>query len=825
MTVAAAAASLQPLIGTVERSQLLGPDHLMDFRQWCVASPSATPEDAAAWLIDQGWTTRWQAQQLVAGHHSFFLRHYKLVSRLGGGGMGTVFQAIDDRTGRLVAVKVIRKSAMQRPNAIERFKREIVALSKLRHPNIVAAYEAGQLGQYHYLVMEYIEGRDIGYWVAKLKRLPIEMACEIARQSALGLDHAHKLGFLHRDIKPSNLIAVRKTDGLLDVRILDFGLARAYEGNPDEARVTRTGQIVGTVDYLAPEQAQGSSKVDGRSDVYALGVTLFEMISGRTPFTGDSMMARLVARVMEPAPPLSAFVPEAPPALVDAIAKALAFRPDDRFASAGEFAEALGQVKLGAAADAAKASASTAAMSAVSAIETTATQDRTPESAAPVYDEFQQALADKAKGSSDSQTFAIPQWIQKRRYWIAAAAGFALVALIIVMVVAGRKPAAATPSEAGVVANQPDPKLERLGRDASALRERPDAARIQQLWKDLWALTTEQQSPATRTAAREMTATAPHPLEGTFSSGEEQRTVYKPGFLESWGAGKRIKKLAFSPDGRTLASLGGNAIHLHDLIADATSELTTDDLSSPVCLAFSPSGDLLAVGAQDGSIHLFEMNRREWLRFFSGPGAASTVAFLQDGAHVVSTHSHNKVVLWTLTSGQPIERSFDVPHAPITLSIIPRGDSVLLGSWDGRTTVLDLKTGTQETNHPFKTPVVGAEYPPDGNQVFALGAEGICWAIDGAKYTQCWSFTATTSAAKWVGGWSSPWVQRLLVLSAGGEIQLRSWKTGAIEWKRDLLPGVRQANAFAVTPDGRFAAVQAGDGSIELVKLPPITTH
>src|SRR5262245_19537966 len=124
MTVVTAGATLQPLTATIERSQLLGPGHLAEFRSWCSEHPSAPPADASAWHTVHTLTTRWQSQQRVAVLHSFFLLHYKLVSRLGGGGMGTVFQAIDDRNGRLVAVKVIRKSAMQRANTIERFKRE-----------------------------------------------------------------------------------------------------------------------------------------------------------------------------------------------------------------------------------------------------------------------------------------------------------------------------------------------------------------------------------------------------------------------------------------------------------------------------------------------------------------------------------------------------------------------------------------------------------------------------------------------------------------------------------------------------------------------------
>jgi serine/threonine protein kinase len=826
MTVASTV-SLRPLTTALERSQLLGPSHLAEFHAWRSTHPESDGEAAALWLVDQGWVTRWQAQQLLSGQHSFFLRHYKLVSRLGGGGMGTVFQAIDDRTGRLVAVKVIRKSAMQRPNVIERFKREVTALGKLRHPNIVAAYEAGQLGAYHYLVMEYIEGRDVGHWVSKLKRLPIDMACEIARQAALGLEHAHRLGFIHRDIKPSNLIAVRKSDGGLDVRVLDFGLARTYEGGGDEARVTRTGQIVGTVDYLAPEQAQGSKTIDGRSDVYSLGVTLFEMIAGRPPFTGDSMMARLVARVMSPAPSLSEFVPGAPSAIVEAVAKALAFEPGARFATAGEFASALEKARVATTTEisAKEAAATTAAMTAVGAVEVgDAAKVRTPESLAPVYDEFQQALSEKARSSTHSTTLsALPVWVRRHRYWIVGFIGFSLLAAMGVAIGrAGARPA--SPTENTAAPSAVDPAVQRLMREVAALRERPNATRIQQVWNEIWCLTASARPQPIHSAARKLSMTAPHPLESTFHEGQEQRTVYKPGFFQ-FGLAKATKKLAFAPDGRTLASIGEGVVVLHDLIADASDELKTDVACLPSCLAFDQGGALLAVGCQDGSIHLWDMNRREHVRSLSGKDYASHVAFLDDGSKLVSTHRSNRAFLWTLSGGsEPTSQDFRLPHPPLTLSLLPGTESIVVGSHDGRTTVVDLKTGATETNHPFQTSIVAVEYSPDGKQVAVFGSEAVCWRIDGVEFAQQWS-VPIDAKSKWVGAWSSPWVERLVSLSSTGRLQSRSWKTGAPEWERETLARFQQACAFAVSPDGRFAAVQVHSGGIELVRLPPLAAQ
>lgn len=815
MTAVAADVSLRQFTSTVELSHLLGEEHIAEFHSWCNEHPAAAAVDAAHWLIEQGWTTRWQGQQLVAGHHSFFLRHYKLVSRLGGGGMGTVFQAIDDRTGRLVAVKVIRKSAMQKANALERFRREVAALGKLRHPNIVAAYEAGQLGAYHYLVMEYIEGRDLGHWIAKLKRLPIDMACEIARQVALGLEHAHKLGFIHRDVKPSNLIAVRKSNGELDVRILDFGLARSFDGTSDEARVTRAGQIVGTVDYLAPEQAQGSQNVDGRADIYSLGVTLFEMIAGRTPYTGDTMMARLVARVTQKAPSIAEFAPDATPALASLLEKALEFDPSARFATAGEFAAGLERVIN---------QSSTTAMAAT--VEMTAmeggddsTKVRTPDASMPAFDDFQQALEEKAGRASDSQQMAVPRWLGPNKYWLAGAAGVLVLLLMAVAAKLMRNPAKADSSM--LQSTAVNAVVVRLKLEAGSLAEKPDPVRIQRLWKDIWAHAVSVGDDSTRQAARLLSATAPHPLDATFPAGEVQRTVHKPGFFESMGSAKRSKRLAFSPDGRTLASLGERSVVLHDLVAHSSEELTHEELKSPSCLAFNGDGQVLAVGLRDGSVQLWEMNGRTHARCLIGQrGMASNVAFLADGARLVSTHAPRTFALWNLADSAKVEREFELTHSPATLTPLPIGERFLIGGFEGRTTVLDAKTGPFQMTTPHQVPIVGAEYTPDGRHVVVLGNEAVCWRIEESNFVQQWSISCD-AGSKWTGSWSSPWLERLALLTTDGSVQLRSWRTGEIEWRLDAMPKSRQAAALAVSPDGRFAAVQCREGGIELVKLPP----
>ncbi|HVJ81033.1 MAG TPA: serine/threonine-protein kinase, partial [Planctomycetia bacterium] len=224
--------------------------------------------------------------------------------------------------------------------ALKRFNREIELTKSLKHPNIVEALEASEIGSVRFLVMEYIDGRDLSYWLKKLGRLPVSAACEVVAQVARGLDYAHRQGLVHRDVKPQNLIAVKDSSGHLQVKILDFGLARPNEESA-AAQVTGAGQILGTVDYLAPEATHGTGRVDRRADFYSLGVVLYELLTGEVPFPRENFMARLVARVMEPSPDVRLGRPEAPGDLADAVSKLLATDPADRFASGAEIAAAL----------------------------------------------------------------------------------------------------------------------------------------------------------------------------------------------------------------------------------------------------------------------------------------------------------------------------------------------------------------------------------------------------------------------------------------------------------------------------------------------------
>ncbi len=279
---------------------------------------------------------------------------YRIVGALGAGGMGTVYKAEDQLMGRVVALKVVSAHLTAKPGAVARFRREIRAAAQLKDDHIVTAYDAGEAGGSHFLVMEYVEGVSLDRLVAKKGPLPVNLACNFVRQAALGLKHAADKGMVHRDIKPQNLMVTRKGR----VKILDFGLARfassdesdvpadrpefgAAKKNVDDG-VTNPNLLMGTPDYLSPEQAKNSHTVDARSDLYSLGCTLHFLLTGRAPFgTAETLIDKLLAHTTQEPPPVRAARPEVPDALVNVLAKMMAKSADDRYQTAHEVAAAL----------------------------------------------------------------------------------------------------------------------------------------------------------------------------------------------------------------------------------------------------------------------------------------------------------------------------------------------------------------------------------------------------------------------------------------------------------------------------------------------------
>ncbi|HUY36423.1 MAG TPA: serine/threonine-protein kinase [Pirellulales bacterium] len=329
--------------GLLKKSRLLETEQLAQVAARVAAEKGLTPPRLAKDLVGRGWITEWQARQLLSGRYGFFMGKYKLLERLGGGGMGVVFKAHHSMTDRTVALKVMARSLVKDPAAAARFQREVRLVCALNHPNIIAAYDADCAAGTYFLVMEYGQGRDLRVWLREYGTLPVAWSCECARQAALALAHAHERGLVHRDIKPENLLVDGDPNsGRPVVKILDMGLARLMDVETSEdAQLASGGHLLGTPDYVAPEQAEDNRKADIRSDIFSLGCTLFRLLTGTSAFPGDDAAQKLMARLTRDAPPPSSLRADLPPELDRVVAQMVARAPDDRFQTPAEVAEAL----------------------------------------------------------------------------------------------------------------------------------------------------------------------------------------------------------------------------------------------------------------------------------------------------------------------------------------------------------------------------------------------------------------------------------------------------------------------------------------------------
>jgi serine/threonine-protein kinase len=303
-------------------------------------------------LVELGLLTKFQAERILVGRTAGFqLGQYRILDQLGRGGMGRVFKAHHRTMNRTVALKVLAPAVMQSERARDLYLREVRAAAQLNHPNIVAAYDANEGDGRYYLVLEFVDGPNLEQLVRDNGPLPVSQACDYVRQAALGLQCAHERGMVHRDVKPGNLLLQR---GGLDgkspdvVKISDFGLARLQAPdaiNDGEAPIgtimTKENMVMGTPDYLSPEQARSLHSTDIRSDLYSLGCAFYFLLTGQVPFPGGKIVEKLVRHGTEKPKPVVELRPVVPAEVAAIVNRLMAKHPNDRFQTPAELAAAL----------------------------------------------------------------------------------------------------------------------------------------------------------------------------------------------------------------------------------------------------------------------------------------------------------------------------------------------------------------------------------------------------------------------------------------------------------------------------------------------------
>ncbi|HEY1860489.1 MAG TPA: serine/threonine-protein kinase, partial [Gemmataceae bacterium] len=355
--------SVTSLVEALRRYQLLEPaqfDELThDLQQ---RLPDA--RDLAEELIDRGWLTLYQVNRLSQERgQELRFGQYLVLDRISKGPIGPMFRAKHQHMKRVVAIQVIHEDWLNHPDAVARFHEDIRAASRLKHPNIVHVYDVGQIGRAHYFVLEHVEGLDLDRMTRQLGPLPIERACAFMRQAALGLQHAHERGMRHHDLKPSNVLVTRRTgrSGILStaefddtqnisgsfhgalIKIKDLGLTSLHPPATENAppRTAEDSETVVTADCLAPEQGPGAHRASIRSNLYSLGCIFYYTLTGRPPFPGGLAREKRARRQEEDPVPVERLRPEIPPDVAAVVRRLMAKRPEDRYATPAEAADAL----------------------------------------------------------------------------------------------------------------------------------------------------------------------------------------------------------------------------------------------------------------------------------------------------------------------------------------------------------------------------------------------------------------------------------------------------------------------------------------------------
>jgi serine/threonine protein kinase len=344
--------TVENVCGLLIGSKLLAPEEVKAiYTRWQGEAREGATDltQFTRWLVAHEYVTDYQANLVAKGHSDgFFIHHYKILHRLGKGRMAGVYKAVH-QLGQVVAIKVLPPSRSKDPNMLARFQREAKLAIRLKHPNVVRAFQVGKYKRLHYLVMEYLEGETLEAVLTRRKKLTPPEAVRLTHQLLQGLQHIHEQGLVHRDIKPANLMltplpAKNEVDTTLHatLKILDIGLGRALrDPNDSDEGLTSAGALLGTPDYLAPEQARDPRAIDIRADIYSVGCVFYHALTGQPPFPDSNVLSQMVRHASETPKPLRELVSGIADGLQQVMNTLLAKEPGQRYSTPERAAQAL----------------------------------------------------------------------------------------------------------------------------------------------------------------------------------------------------------------------------------------------------------------------------------------------------------------------------------------------------------------------------------------------------------------------------------------------------------------------------------------------------
>lgn len=788
------------VVEVLQRFQLLEPEQLAELPALRGQFPD--PGALVQELIRQGWLTSYQCEFLQKGKAAeLVLGSYVLLDRLGEGGMGAVFKARHQTLGRIVALKLIRKERLDNPAAVRRFRREIKAAAQLNHPNVVLAFDADEVNGIHFFTMEFVEGTDLNGLVQEKGPLRVDQACDYVRQAALGLQAAHERGLVHRDIKPANLLLTTK--GV--VKVMDLGLARGGQaGDESGSTLTHDHGIMGTPDYLAPEQALAAHTVDIRADLYSLGCTLYFLLSGQVPFPGGSMTEKLLKHQMEEPEPIEKLRPDVPAAVVGVMRRLTAKKPDDRYATPAEAAAAL--AKVGSAGTAGPAPPPPRRAMAAPA----------PESSSTV----QKALV-KRRGLREQA---------RRRLLLLSGAGVVglLAAGLLLASLLGRSvgtsPVPAVPSTpstidrasipeyelrvagggdpgqapAGLVAILGDSRL-RHWNNYRSLHFTADGRTLISLGGDqvvkVWDLPDGRERFTWEANGLAVSADG-SVLALAAAKGSVRLVQTATGRILHTLNTEPVTYLAFSPDGNTLATSGRGRSRQWDV---GTGKERPSPVSSEL-VAWSPDGRWLAVPAGPNMLGVCAAETgREQHQLPVKQG--DPFVFSPDGQRLAAK-DETRIRVFDLTSGQVLQQFEAHAYYVSHLAFSPDGRWLASSGHEHRVKIWDLGTG--RTLHQLQAASLDSVFAfgPDG-RTLAVGANG--------SHIQMWDLTSgkenpSDVQPRYTAAAFRPDGKSLLLGTANGLVQV--WDLDPKNPPRQFADGLQSVRigAVAVSPDGRCAA-------------------
>jgi WD40 repeat protein/serine/threonine protein kinase len=734
---------------------------------------------------------------------------YRVIRLLGAGGMGAVYLAEHRLMHRMVALKLINAEFVANPRMIERFRREIDAAARLNHPNIVSAHDAEEVQGVHFLAMEYVEGESLQEYLIRQPALPVREACHYAHQVAQGLQHAWEKGMVHRDIKPHNLMLSFPTrptgiGGLGgQIKILDFGLAALAAQQPGEG-LTGSGVMMGTPDYMAPEQTQDAHGVDIRADIYALGCTFYQMLAGRVPFPGRSNIEKMIAHSNEEAPPLEKVRPDVPPGVVRIVKRMLTKSPQDRFQTPQEVADAL-------------------------------TECLTQEASLP-----------KPKSTS------------RLKIRTALAVGTLILLAIVGLWQAGVITLRNSQGDEFTIKTN-DPAIEVLvkngGKEVWIIdpttqqrwridtekfhlsdADRPQGLTIQLQGKEPFVMHRQGKQVAS------VTRGLPKDAKGQLEVGEVRRMLGHKG---------SVRAVAYSPCGKFALSGSGwphpdGTLRLWDLTLGKEVWTQAADTGTVLSAEFSPDGRLAASG-HSGLVRLWQVETGKKLLVLNHGADMYGLAFLPDNKRILTAGTDGWLKLWDVKTGKKLKEIKDREGWITRVALSPDGRRVVTGgtvdpgSSVGIVRLWDLDKG--EAIRDFKghkDSVSGLAYHPSSKLILTGGDDGTVrlWDIETGKEEKT-RFVGHPGGVRSVA--FSPEGRRILTGGGGGpsggadkdhHVRLLDLKSGVeiqtFTGHADIIWGV------AFSPDGRFAlscsggkvinnqAAPGSDWSVRLWRLPDL---